>query len=185
MQRKKYFLLILALTGCFFTTAQCLSGDTLWKRIDQLAKAGLSVDIQLQKLLELQEIPARCKRGVDTADAYVLQRIGVMYYYKSDFQKAAYYTIMSLELLQGLKRRIFINPFQELRCYRNLNIYCESLGWTGKYIESTDSCIAISMRSGLVDSALLYSISDKMVQPDQHWRLLEGLTICIPESESG
>ena len=100
---------------------------------------------------------------MDSGDAFLLQRIGVMYFKKADYTTAVRYTLSSLDLLNLLQRRTYINPFQKFKCYWNLNIYYDSLGLPGKRNEVIDSCIRIGQNSNLKDSILLYVLKEKIV----------------------
>jgi len=158
---KKYIILLWVLFEWLSPKAQCLSGDALWNRITQLVQ--LPPDQQLRDLLNLQDSLKKCNSDKDSADAFLLQRIGVMYFKKADYIIAVRYTLSSLDLLHILQSRIHINPFQKFKCYWNLNIYYDSLGLTGKRNEVIDSCITIGQNSNLKDSILLYALKEKIV----------------------
>jgi CHAT domain-containing protein len=126
--------------------------------------ANLSPDEQLIKLLDLQDSLKNCHSAKDSADAYLLQRIGVMYFKKTAYNEAVKYTLSALDLLYQLQRRVYINPGQKFKCYRNLNIYYDSLNMTGKRDEAIDSCISIGLGSVLNDSMLYYTICNKIIR---------------------
>ncbi len=158
---KKYIFLLWVLFEWLSPKAQCLHGDILWNRITQLAQ--LPADQQLYNLLNLQDSLRKCGADRDSADAFLLQKIGVMYFKKGDYTVAVKYTISSLDLLYNLQYRIHINPLQKFKCYWNLNIYFDSLGLSGKRNEVIDSCITIGQNANLKDSILLYAIKEKII----------------------
>ena len=162
MQCKKYLVLLCILIIHLSVSGQCLFGDTLWNRINQLASLNISVDSQLYELLSLNGKLKECRVFKDSSDAFLLQRIGVMYYNETDFQSAVRYTLKSLEILNELQKRSYINPKQKWKCYRNLSFYYGSLGMIDKRIEAIDSCIAISQHAGIIDSIVLHPLGEKI-----------------------
>ena len=158
---KIYILLLWALFAWLSPKAQCLSGDSLWNRITLLRQ--FPPDQQLHELLNLKDSLRKCKSSLDSADAFLLQRIGVMYFKKTDYVIAVRYTLSSLNMLHMLERRVRINPFQKFMCYWNLNIYYDSLGLPGKRNEVIDSCITIGQNSNMKDSILLYALKEKII----------------------
>lgn len=162
MQCKKYLILIWVLIIQLSVSGQCLFGDALWNRINQLASLNISTDSQLNELLSLNVRLKVCRAFRDSSDAFLLQRIGVMYFNKSDFQSSVGYTLKSLDILNELQRKSYINPKQKWKCYRNLSFYYGSLGMIDKRMEAIDSCISISQNSRIIDSIVLYPFGDKI-----------------------
>jgi tetratricopeptide (TPR) repeat protein len=162
LNHKKCLTLVCALTICLSAICQCGIRDILWRRIDILAHSGLTADAQLKQLELLQKSLSDCRETPDSSDAYILQRIGVTYYLKTDFLSAVRYTLESLELLNNLQNRIHISPKQKFRCYQNLEIYYDSLNLTTKKYAFIDSCINIGLSSKMTDSVLIYPICQKI-----------------------
>jgi tetratricopeptide (TPR) repeat protein len=162
LQCKKYLTTIWILAFCLSAEGQCPSKDTLWTRINFLANAAISDDEQLKELLHISAQLKDCNTKSDSVDELLLHRIGVLYYYKGNFEKAINYTLSALNPDPGLNDQIYINPKQRIKSYRNLSVYYDSLNLVNKKIEAVDSCISIAQRSNLIDEALLISIGDKV-----------------------
>ena len=159
---KKCIIFLWLWKYCFFATGQCPLRDTLWQRIEYLQNKGIPDDVQLQELLYHRDKLSACPGGADSTDAYLFQRIGVMYFHKGDFQNSIVYTKNALDLLHNLEKKILVNPAQKFKCYRNLTFYFEALGLSGERTKYIDSGIAIGMASNMTDSNLVYQICDKM-----------------------
>ncbi|HEY4936063.1 MAG TPA: CHAT domain-containing protein, partial [Puia sp.] len=104
-----------------------------------------------------------CPALMDSTDAFLLKRIGIMYYMQAEYHSAVRYTLLALEVHHDLQKKMYLNPVQKIQCYRNLNIYYDSLRQYVKKNEAIDSCISIGVASNLIDSLVLYSICDKVI----------------------
>ncbi len=103
-----------------------------------------------------------CHGSLDSADAFLLQRIGVMHYKNADYFGAVDFTLSSLQILNVLEKNVHVNPIQKFKCYLNLTIYYDSLGLMEKMDNALDSCISIGFASSYTDSLLLYKLSGKV-----------------------
>jgi CHAT domain-containing protein len=156
----KKFSLIWTLLLSFSLSGQCPFKGVLWNKVSQLVT--LPPDNQLHELLSLQDSIKKCHYAMDSAGAFLLQRIGVMYFRKADYYTAVKYTLSSLQVLEELEKTPHGYPAQKIKCYSNLSIYYDSLGLNGKMNNALDSCIAIGLRTASTDSTVLYRLSDKI-----------------------
>ncbi len=99
---------------------------------------------------------------MDSTDAFLSQRIGVMYYQKADYNTSVRYTLFAIAVLYELQKKMHINPNQIIQCYQNLNFYYDALGLISKKNDAIDSCISIGLRTKHVDELLLSSINEKI-----------------------
>jgi CHAT domain-containing protein len=161
--RCKNFLSILwSLILYVSVSGQCPLRDSIWERINLLAKNPGPVDSQLAELLDYRTKLSACPGIRDSTDAFLLKRIGVMYYLKADYYSAVRYTLLALEIFQNLPNKTYVNPKQKIQCYRNLETYYDSLNLLSKRNEAIDSSISAGLNSGFIDSLMLVSISDKI-----------------------
>ena len=159
---KNYFFLILVSINYFSAPCQCPLSNSAWKRIKFLADKDISVDRQLSQLLNIKIEFTSCQTTEDSTYAFLLQRIGVMYYRKNDFSSSVKFTQYALDILYHLQKKININPSQIIQCYQNLSYYYDALGLFGKKNEAIDSCISIGLASKQMNELLLESIYHKI-----------------------
>jgi CHAT domain-containing protein len=163
LQCKKYLTIIWILAFCLSAEGQCPFKDTLWKRINDLSNAAISDDDQLKELLNIQTHLKTCHSKIDSVDVLLLHRIGVLYYYKGNYEMAIDYTLSALNPGGRENVPIYINPKQKIKSYRNLSVYYDSLNLVNKKLEAGDSCISIALASNLIDEAFLRTVCDKVI----------------------
>jgi CHAT domain-containing protein len=137
-----YFLLL-----PFCLLAQCPARDSLWNRIIFLRDSSASSSIQLKKLLELEAKTKNCPYQNDSAQAFLLQRIGYAYYAQMDFLRAIEYTNRAVGIINSNRDKKFINPQRLVDCYYNLAVYFDSLKQVYRKNSAIDSCIATSVKT--------------------------------------
>ncbi|HXO74405.1 MAG TPA: hypothetical protein VN824_04225, partial [Puia sp.] len=131
------------------------------KKIDSLKTANPAADHQVAELLPYVHRLEGCPRPSDSVFAFLLQRLGLMYYLKSDFPSAVIYTRRAIRLLEEKCPPSPTKPPFLVKCYYNLRIFYDSLHQRDEYLTAIDSCTAISLRTGAVDSRSLRALWDK------------------------
>jgi len=163
MGRAIHHLLTIGLGLLFINnlSGQCPDRLLLLKKIDSLKAANPAADLQVAGLLPFVHRLEGCPRPADSVFAFLLQRLGLMYYLKSDFPSAVNYTVRAIRLLEEQCPPSPTKPPFLVRCYFNLRIFYDSLHQRNEYLTAIDSCIAISLRTGAVDSRSLRALWDK------------------------
>lgn len=123
--------------------------------------ALVATDDQLKGLLPYVHQLERCPQPADSAFAFLLQRLGLFYYFKGDFPTAVNYTRRAIRLLEEKCPASDTKPVLLTRWYYNLEIFFDSLHQKSDFVEALDSCISISMRIGVVDSYTVMALWHK------------------------
>ena len=138
--------------------AQCADRDSLWNRLIFLRNSKISSSEQLKELLGYEVTIKNCPYKNDSTHALLLQRIGVMYSDQSDYVKALQYLRRSINTSPNGKT----SPKELIRSYYNLYRIYSELGRTNEKINVIDSCVAIALKTGLVDAYSLYPLREKI-----------------------
>jgi tetratricopeptide (TPR) repeat protein len=157
-------LLFVILTSLLFSkdlSGQCPDRSLLLKKIDSLKVAGLAAGIQVKELLPYVHRLESCPQPADSAFAFLLQRLGLLYYLKSDFPAAVNYTRRAIRLLEEKCPPSPTKPAFLVKCYFNLRIFYDSLHQRNDFLTALDSCTSIALSTGAVDSRSLRALWDK------------------------
>ena len=156
-------LLFLALISLFCKdlSGQCPDRSLLLKKIDSLKGARAATDDQVKELLPYVHRLERCPQPADSAFAFLLQRLGLLYYLKGDFPPAVNYTRRAIRLLEEKNPASNNRTVVLSRWYYNLQIFFDSLHQKNEFVEALDSCISLSMRIGVVDNRALMALWHK------------------------
>jgi tetratricopeptide (TPR) repeat protein len=165
MGRAIHYLLTIGISLVFYNTlsGQCPDRLLLLKKIDSLKTANPATDHQVAELLPYVHWLEGCPRPADSVFGFLLQRLGALYYLKSDFPSAVNYTHRAIRLLEDKCPPSPARPAFLVKCYNNLKIFYDSLHQREGYLAAIDSCTAISLRTGAVDSRSLRALWDKAV----------------------
>ena len=163
MGRAIHYLLTIAISLLIFKnlSGQCPDRLLLLKKIDSLKAANPVTDIQIRELLPNVHRLEGCPRPEDSVFAFLLQRLGLLYYLKGDLPTAVNYTRRAIVLLEEKCPPSPTKPPFLVRCYFNLRIFYDSLHLRDEYLTAIDSCTAISLRTGAVDSRSLRALWEK------------------------
>jgi CHAT domain-containing protein len=159
---KKYrvnrFAILLA--GSFFCSvllqAQCPEGQLLWKRLIYLRDSSAPSPAHLKELLDYEAAMDRCNSRDDSVRSFLLQRIGASYYTQSDFVDAERYTKRALDLISKNYGNPNFNYLHSIKNYYALSLIYDSLGNRIERNKAIDSCIAIMIRSKVVERYSLH-----------------------------
>jgi len=163
MGRAIHYLLTIAISLLIFKdlSGQCPDRLLLLKKIDSLKAANPATDIQIGELLPSVHRLEGCPRPADSVFAFLLQRLGLLYYLKGDLPAAVNYTRRAIVLLEEKCPPSPTKPPFLVRCYFNLRIFYDSLHQRNEYLTAIDSCTSISLRTGAVDSRSLRAFWEK------------------------
>ena len=160
---KKLVLCCVGLLSLFFIRAQCPEKDSLLKRLIFFKS---STDIppaeQLEELLNYELRIKACSYNNDTVYALLLQRIGVMYSLQSDYLKALQYIKQSIKINTPGPANVSVSIRDLIRSYYNLSVVYDKLNRTVEKITAIDSCVAIGLRTGIIDQYSLYPLKEKV-----------------------
>jgi len=143
-----------------------LSGQTpdrslLLKKIDSLKGAHASTDDQLKNLQPYVRLLENSPQPMDSAFAFLLQRLGLLYYLKGEFPAAVNYTRRAIRLSEEKYPSSPARPSFLIKCYFNLKIFYDSLHQKKEFSTALDSCISIAMRTSNVDNRTVMALWDK------------------------
>lgn len=130
---------------CAWTHAQCPDRKAVHARILYLADSLRSTPaVQLKALIAIEDEMRKCKFVYDSVYAFLLRRIGVLYYMVDDPKRAIAYTrsaigVLSLAGNQPAGQAVLAN------CHSNLSVYYDALGMTRERDDARDSCILLYM----------------------------------------
>jgi len=163
MGRAIHYLLTIAISLLIFKnlSGQCPDRLLLLSKIDSLKAANPATDIQLKELLPNVHRLEGCPRPADSVFAFLLQRLGLLYYLKGDFPSAVNYTRRAIVMLEEKCPPSPTKPPFLVRCYFNLLIFYDSLHLRNEYLAAIDSCTSISLRTGAVDNRTLRALWEK------------------------
>lgn len=163
MGRAIHYLLTIGISLLLYNdlSGQCPDRLLLLRKIDSLKAANPAADLQMTELLPYVHQLEVCPRPADSVFAFLLQRLGLLYYLKSDFPSAVNYTRRAVRLLEEKCSPSPTKPSFLVRCYYNLRIFYDSLHQRDEYLTAIDSCTVISLRTGAVDSRSLRAFWDK------------------------
>ncbi|MFI5187424.1 MAG: CHAT domain-containing protein [Chitinophagales bacterium] len=143
-------------------SAQCPDRSVLWERIIYLKDSSQAdVGVKLKELLQYDKAIQDCPYKYDSTHAYLLQRIGVMYFKQADYLHAVEYTREAIDIIKTNQRKANINPQRLIDCYFNLMFYYDSLGLINKKNEITDSCIRLALNMKAVDEKVLEAMENR------------------------
>lgn len=148
LARKFFIVPCLSFLFVLSLSAQCPDRDFLWKKLIFIRDADTSSpDQQLKELLNYEEKIKDCPYRNDSTHAYLLQRIGVVYYKLADFLHAASYTNAAIAIINNNLAKPSINPNGLIDCYYNLKIYYDSLNQVIEKYAAIDSCLILAVNA--------------------------------------
>jgi len=163
MGRAIHYLLTIGISLLIFKdlSGQCPDRLLLLKKIDSLKAANPGADRQVVELLPYVHRMESCPQPADSAFSFLLQRLGLLYYLKGDFPLAVNYTRRAIRMIEEKCPPSPTRPAFLVKCYFNLRIFYDSLHLRNEWMAAIDSCTAIALNTGAVDSRLLMALWDK------------------------
>lgn len=151
MVRALPVIFILCLQTAFVCTrAQCPDRKAVRTRILYLADSLRPPPaVQLKELTSLANDMRKCTFAYDSVYAFLLRRIGVLYYLLHDPKQAIAYTHSAIGVL-SLAGNQPAGQAAMANCHSNLSVYYEALGMIRERDDARDSCILLYM--GVPDS---------------------------------
>lgn len=112
-----------------------------------------TTDQRLMALLQLERQMQQCRYESDSVFTILLQKLGVLYYLKSDFRNAVAYTEKSI---RNAAAALPVFDSSIVQSYNNLGYYYDSLHEEKKEYDVVDSCIAYAIKknTGFSDACL-------------------------------
>ena len=134
---------------------------SLWKRLIFLRDSGFELS-PAEKLKELLIYNARiknCNYRDDSTHALLMQRIGAMYFYQSDFLNAARYMRQATNIITINAGKASVNIRHNIRNYYSLAWIYDSLDNVSGKMEALDSCVAVALRCRSSDIYAIRALS--------------------------
>jgi hypothetical protein len=160
-----YTRLFIVISSILFTVVsspgQCPGRDSLWKRLIFLRDSAFQLS-PAEKLKELLTYNARmknCHYRNDSTHALLMQRIGAMYFYQSDFLNAARYMRQAANIITVNVGKPSVDIRQNIRNYYSLAWIYDSLDNVSGKMEALDSCVAVALRCRSSDIYTIRALS--------------------------
>jgi tetratricopeptide (TPR) repeat protein len=141
--KKRLFILIIVLSLDAILFGQCPDKDSLWKRLIYLRDVyNMPPAEKLKELLPYEVLMKKCASGHDSIYAFLLQRIGMAYFGKSDFLRAIEYLRQSVSINNSGRPSAKLQ--HNILGYFYLSAAYDSLKNIGAKMKALDSCIQIA-----------------------------------------
>ncbi len=157
MKNKSYLLICVCLVWNSSLFAQCPDKKVLWSRLIFLRDSSTSTPTeQLKELLPIENIVNSCSFRIDSTHAFLLQRIGSEYYKQGEYLKSVQYNLQAINLISANAGKPSINVIHNIRYYYGLLTIYTTLNNITEKINAIDSCIAIAIRTNVIN---IFSLS--------------------------
>src|SRR5258708_1267875 len=166
MGRSIVLLIAHAVLFSLSLSGQCPDRDSLWKRLTYLTNSAGAVP-WVEQLKELKNYEAgikSCSYRNDSTHAYLLLRIGKIYFNLDDYSQAVQYTLQSISMIETHAGSPLAHQDRLTYCYDyyNLKTYYERLKRIKEKNAVIDSCVSIAMRFNLIDLDILNFFQDRI-----------------------
>jgi CHAT domain-containing protein len=157
--RKGIFILIVFLLFLKVSIrGQCPDRDSLYKHLNYLRDSSkLSPKEQLAVLSGYLDKMNTCPYKNDSTHAFLLRRIGYLYFLQNDFLKAVPYYHQSIKIMTASAGKPS-DLKQLISSYYWLSANYDSLNNVSEKLKALDSCAAIAKRINYVDRAYLSAL---------------------------
>ncbi|HWK05136.1 MAG TPA: CHAT domain-containing tetratricopeptide repeat protein [Puia sp.] len=146
-------------------SGQCPDRDSLWKRLIYLKNSANAVPWteQLKELKNYEAGMKSCPYRNDSTHAFLLQRMGAIYFILDDYSQAVQYTLQSISMIESHAKPL-AHQDRLTYCYDyyNLRSYYETLHRIKEQNAAIDSCVSIAMRFNLIDDDILHFFQDRI-----------------------
>ncbi|MBA4166146.1 MAG: CHAT domain-containing protein [Chitinophagaceae bacterium] len=161
MSRITIACIIASLLAWGHVCAQCPDRLIIADRITALKHSDVSPADQLKELNGNLVSFQKCPLQTDTVFAYLLQRIGALYFIQKDFKNAVNWSLQSIKAEASNPDFNSRTDFN-IRVYHYLQMFYDSLHMQRQKMEAADSCINIAMRTNRITDDVLFNISQKV-----------------------
>jgi len=177
MPKRYLFFAFVQLSILTSLSGQCPGSDVLWKRLLYLRDTSdLPLPVQLKELLRYDSLMTGCPYREDSTGAFLLQRIGALYFRTGNFAASTHALRRSITLIRrrednsGSSLRLLpINYFILSRCY-------DSLGQVRLKVGAMDSGVYTALKYGSVNEVtldLLLGLSKYFFRSGDYLRCLD------------
>ena len=104
------------------------------------------IEVQLRSLLKLQQQMRACGYEKDSAFMYLQQKIGSLYYLRSDYDSAIYFTIQSIDVAKDCFKKKACSSLPLVDNYYNLLYNYNVTKQEANKYRAIDSCIAYFLK---------------------------------------
>ncbi|MEO6228709.1 MAG: CHAT domain-containing protein [Ferruginibacter sp.] len=141
----KCIIILAFIFSAHFLSGQCPSRDSIISRVSNLRDNKTAPkNVQLQQLLEYLKELKSCNYSHDSASAFLLQRIGILYNSTSEFNTAIPFLKQSIDIVYQQKKRFPKDQSLAIKSYYTLSLVYNSLHNTSKKYTALDSCISLA-----------------------------------------
>ena len=126
---------------------QCISRDSLWKRVQFIRYAPRDNKIdKLKEFFKCEEDVKNCPENRDSVYTLLLNSIGVEYFKRGDYRKAIEYTKKALDIVKANISEPATDKVQLPKFYYYLSFSYDSLHLVAQKNAAIDSCISVETR---------------------------------------
>jgi len=144
------------------SVGQCITRDSLWKRVNFIRYAPRDNKIdKLKEFFKCEEDVKNCPENRDSVYTLLLNSIGVEYFRRGDYVKAIEYTKKALDIVKTNISEAATDKVQLPKFYYYLSFSYDSLHLVAQKNAAIDSCISVETRlnTGYVYSAMVLEIN--------------------------
>ena len=140
---------------------QCPERMVLRDRINFLKGTTISFDDQATELSPYVARLEACRRPADSVFALLLQRLGILHYFKKDFPAAEHYTRRAIRILDEECPPTAVKPALLVKWYNYLHLIYDSLHQKKEELAAIDSSVSIAIRTATVDRFVVHILWEK------------------------
>ena len=138
-----FSLACLFVMNCETSFSQCITRDSLWKKVRFIHYGSRGMIDKLNEFLKCKEEVENCPGNTDSVYTLLLGDIGVQYYKRKDFVAAIEYTWQALDIVKANISRTATDKMQLPKFYYYLSVYYDSLHLVAQKNDAIDSCISV------------------------------------------
>ena len=138
-----FSLACLFVMNCETSFSQCITRDSLWKKVNSIRYAPRNTIDKLKEFLKCKEQVENCPGNTDSIYTLLLGNIGVEYYKRADFVRATKYTWQALDIVKANISGTTTDKMQLPKFYYYLSVYYDSLHLVAQKNDAIDSCISV------------------------------------------
>ena len=138
-----FSLVCLFVIYCEPSFSQCITRDSLRKKMSSIRSAPLNNNGKLIEFMKCKEQVEICPGNTDSVYTLLLCYIGVLWYKRADFIKAIEYTWQALDIVKANISVTTTDKMQLPMLYYYLSVYYDSLHLVAQKNDAIDSCISV------------------------------------------
>lgn len=152
--RQLIIVLLISVVANRGLCGNCPDRPLLRETIARLKSAKAAPDSQLRELLPYITQLETCPQPQDSTFAFLLQRVGALYYLKGDLPNAVSYTHRAIRLL-GDKCPATAPPYL-VKWYHYMVIFFDALHQKKEFLAAIDSTLSIALRHEVVNFNVIF-----------------------------